>query len=51
MDTWVIQSHLTLRGKLTLDNIREAHKAVEGGKGAGKTVLGGDEPGEQEAFC
>lgn len=51
MDTGVIKCHLTLRGKLTLDNVREAHRVVEAGKGVGKSALGVDEPEEQEAFC
>ena len=51
VDTGVIKCHLTRRAKLTLDNVREAHRVVEAGKGVGKTALGVDEPEEQEAFC
>lgn len=50
LDSGVMKCHLTLRGKLTLANVRKAHTAVESGKGVGKTALGVDEPEEQEAF-
>ncbi|KAK8061160.1 quinone oxidoreductase [Apiospora hydei] len=51
LDDGTIKCHLTQRRKLTLENIREAHKATEAGKGVGKTALGVDESGEQQAFC
>ncbi|KAK8022030.1 quinone oxidoreductase [Apiospora rasikravindrae] len=51
LDDGTIKCHLTQRKRLTLENIREAHKATEAGKGVGKTALGVDEPGEQPAFC
>lgn len=51
LDAGTVKCHLTQRRKLTLENIREAHRATEAGKGIGKTALGVDEPGEQQAFC
>ncbi|KAK8092343.1 quinone oxidoreductase [Apiospora kogelbergensis] len=50
LDDGTIKCHLTQRKRLTLENIREAHKQTEAGKGIGKTALGVDEPGDHPVF-
>ncbi|KAK8095168.1 uncharacterized protein PG998_014392 [Apiospora kogelbergensis] len=50
LDDGTIKCHLTQRKRLTLENIREAHKQTEAGKGTGKTALGVDEPGDHPVF-
>jgi NADPH:quinone reductase-like Zn-dependent oxidoreductase len=46
----LIRCHLTKRAKLTLENLKEAHRLIESGKSVGKMGLGVDEPGEGTPF-
>ncbi|KAM0720821.1 hypothetical protein Q7P37_003106 [Cladosporium fusiforme] len=50
IDEGSIKSHLTKRSKLTLENVREAHRTIESGKSVGKIGLGVDEPGDGDVF-
>jgi zinc-binding alcohol dehydrogenase family protein len=50
VDDGALKCHLTKRAKLTLENVKEAHRLIESGKAVGKMGLGVDEPGEGHAF-
>lgn len=50
IDDGIIKCHLTKRAKLTLENLKEAHRLIESGKAVGKMGLGVDEPGEGTPF-
>lgn len=50
LDKGSIKCHLMKRSKLTLDNVREAHRTIESGKAVGKIGLGVDEAGGGSAF-
>lgn len=50
IDEGTIRCHLTKRAKLTLENLKEAHRLIESGKSVGKMGLGVDELGEGTAF-
>jgi NADPH:quinone reductase-like Zn-dependent oxidoreductase len=46
-----VKCHLTRRLKLSLAGLKEAHRENEAGSGIGKTAVGVDEVGPDEAFC
>lgn len=51
MEEGTIKSHLTKRMKLTLENVKEAHRLIESGTMVGKMGLSVDEPGDGVPFC
>ena len=50
IDEGKIKSHLTKRMKLTVENLRAGHKAIEGKRVIGKIGFGDGEEGKGEVF-